>query len=313
MRGTLVEYAQHVPDEPDPRYDTEMVEACKESRICVIRKRENREHGRNKVTTSIWTISDDGLVRCQQRLPEIGETVPYCSYFQPEKVSIPPTEGGEMPVKFHGERWGDALEKEVRTNWVNYLFASENDAIAFQSAVFGRLLIGSFRTTKTTVLHEGIKGAFAFEEQFSNIEMLRLWEDDGLSTPGAQGGVLALMHISSNFGEGWARWWMNNSKQQVRVKGEGDRYARLKGIDVTVVKPGGGASAADRIRSPSTAGEGLQRVDTGEDASVKAYMKKIHVKKVTGVKCEFKTHEERNNFVLMSQRIQERLIPLPDP
>ena len=94
-------------------------------------------------------------------------------------------------LEWHGEKWGDHLQKEVKTNWVNYIFASENDAVAFQSAVFGRMLIGTFHTTKTTVIHEGIKGAFAFEEQFANIEMLRLWEDDGVSTPGAQGGVSA--------------------------------------------------------------------------------------------------------------------------
>ena len=309
VRGKLIEYAQHNPDEPDPRFSTEMVEACTEARICVIRKRENREHGGTRVVGSIWALSEDGSVRCQQKSSDFAETVPFCSYFQPEKVSIAE---GKMALKFHGEKWGGILEKEVSTNWVNYVFASENDAVAFQSAVFGRMLLGSFRTTKTTVLHEGIKGAFAFEEQFANIEMLRLWEDDGVSTPGAQGGVLALMHISSNFGEGWARWWMNNSKQQVRVKSEGMKYAKLKGIDIVVVKPGSGATSGDRLRSFSAPGEVLQRVGTGDTASARGPANRMPVRRVTGVKIEFKTEDERNQFVDMSHILQEKMLPLPD-
>lgn len=203
VRCKLVDYAQTVPDEPDPRYNVDMVEACQQARVYVIRKRENREHGGTKVVTSIWCLSDDGEVRLQQKLSEMQETVPYCSYFDPEKVSLQPTDS-ETPIamKFHGAEWGAMLLEEKKTNWVNYCFVSGEDAVAFQSAVFGRLLLGSYRTTKTTVIHEGLKGAFAFEEQFANIEMLRLWQDDGVCTPGAAGGVMALMHISSNFGEG---------------------------------------------------------------------------------------------------------------
>lgn len=310
VRGTLVEYAQHLPDEPDPRYNTEMVEACKEGRICVIRKRENREHGGTQLATSIWTLSDDGEVRCQQKLSE-SETVPYNSYFQSEKVSLA---DGVMSLRYHGQSWSDMPEKDVRTHWVNYILKTEQDAIAFQSAVFGRKLIGTFRTTKTTVLHQGIKGTFAFEEQFANIETLRLWEDDGIATLGAEGGVLCLMHISSNFGEGWARWWLNSSRQQLRIKGEGAKYARLKGIDITVVKPGSGVSIADKVRHGSVgAGGTLQRADTKDSLSpVQAPMKRIPVKRVTGIKIEFKEEADRTRFVESSHRLQERMLPLPD-
>ena len=120
------------------------------------------------------------------------------------------------------------------------------------------------------------------------------------------------MHISSNFGEGWARWWLNSSKQQVRVKGEGFKYAKLKGINISVVKPGSGASIADKIRNPTTAGLDLQRADTRDSMSIRVQAKKIPVKKVTGIKIEFKTEEERTRFVEMSQKAQERMIPLPE-
>lgn len=174
---------------------------------------------------------------------------------------------------------------------------------------------------KSTVIHEGLKGAFAFEEQFANIETLRLWEDDGTSTAGAAGGVMALMHVSSNFGEGWARWWINSSKQQVRVSHDGSKFAKVKGIDILVVKPGTGASVADKIRSPATAGEGLQRTETLSGGSTIQGLpdearpmggRRIPIKKVTGIRVEFKNDEEKVKFVNTSKRCQERMIMLPD-
>ena len=320
VRAKLVEYAQHVPNEPDPRYNTEMVAACQECRIYVVRKRENRAHGGTKVITSIWSLSDDGEIRLQQKLPEVNEVVPYCSYFQAEKVSLPPAEG-LTSLCFHDTQWGAMLLHEKQTNWINYVFNTEDDAAAFQSAIFGRVLIGTYRTTKTTVIHEGLKGAFAFEEQFANIETLRLWEDDGVSTPGAAGGVLALMHISSNFGSGWARWWINSSLQQVRVKEDGAKFAKVKGIDITVVKPGpGAASVPKRTRASSSsttssaaaARDSLHRVESNLSTAPRPQGRRIPVKRVTGVRIEFRTEEEKARFVGMARKCQQRLIPLPD-
>ena len=309
VRGKKVEYAKHLPDEPDPRYNVEMVEAVGASRICVIRKREHTEHGGTRVVTAVWALSEDGEVRCQQRLSELADTVPYGSYFQPEKVSIAE---GEMVLRLHGDQWVDAVKEEIKSNWINYIFTTENDAIAFQSAIFGRLLLGSYQTLKTTVIHDGFTGHFAFEEQFANIEMLRLWEDDGVATPGAQGGVMALMHISSNFGQGWARWWMNSSAQPVRVKADSSKWARLKGLDITVVKPGTSASAAEKLRRSSTNDAGLLRSNTKDSSETKSPAKKSPVKTVKGVRIEFKDESERNIFVETNRRIQAQLFPLPD-
>jgi hypothetical protein len=306
VRCTLVEFAQHDPDAEDPRYDTEMVPLCHESRVCVIRKRENRENGGTKIVAAIWTISDDGEVRCQQKLPDSTETVPYCSFFEPAKVAIPPT-AGEMLLRFHAQTWGDPEQKDVRTKWINYVFESEKSATEFQSAVFGRQLLGSFRTNKTTVLHEGLKGAFAFEEQFANIEVLRLWEDDGVNTPGGSGGVMALLHMSSSFSQGWAKWWMNSSRQQVRVKDEQNRFAKLKGIDIRVLRPAEVKSRpANSVRSSSTFS------DSASLRASDAKAKKGPERNVTGVRIEFKTEEERARFVKTVKRVQERVLPLPD-
>ncbi|EME82296.1 uncharacterized protein MYCFIDRAFT_59482 [Pseudocercospora fijiensis CIRAD86] len=285
VRGKLVEYAHFNSEQPDPRYQVEMLEACKEARVVVIRKRENREHGGTKVVTSIWCISDDGEVRLQQKLSETGETVPYCSYFESEKVSLQPDDPKEdIALKFHSEEWGHMLKEEKKTNWVNYYFVSEKDAVAFQSAIYGRMLMGSY---------------------LRQHRMLRLWEDDGVSTPGAAGGVLALMHISSNFGEGWARWWMNNSKQQVKIKEDGAKYAKVKGLDVKVVKPGTTAAQIERTRVASFAGEEVAKIQA-------ATKKSSTLKQVGGIRIEFKSEEERNAFVSMAKKCQENLIPLPE-
>lgn len=186
-RATLLEYARHNPEISDARYETEMIAICKAARVCVVRKREHREHGGTKLTTSIWVLSDDGAVRCQQKLPEHTDTFPYSSYFEAEKVSIAGFTADSLTLRCHGANWSDPLEREVKTGWVNYVFSSKIDAGAFQSAVFGRTLIGSFRTSKTTVIHDGIKGVFAFEEQFAKMDRLRLFEDDGTTMSGAAG------------------------------------------------------------------------------------------------------------------------------
>lgn len=305
VRCTLVEYAYQNPGEPDPRFDTEMVPACNEARVYVVRKRENRENGGTRVVASIWALSDDGEMRCQQKLPEYVDTVPYCSFFEPEKVAIPPADG-EITLRFHAEEWGDRELKDVKTNWVNYKFETEKHANEFQSAIFGRQLLGSFRTVKTCVLHEGFKGAFAFEEQFANIEVLRLWEDDGVNTPGASGGVMALLHMSGNFGQGWAKWWMNNSRQPVRVKRENGKFAKLKGIDIRVLRPPEQIrEAANGVRSPTLPGDQTQR--SASDAKGK----KGPERNVTGVRIEFKTEDEQARFVALVKTVQERVIPLP--
>lgn len=312
VRARTVELAVVNPNEPDPRFNTEMKEICTECRVCVIRKRENREHGGTKVATSIWSLSHDGETRLQQKLSDFNETIPFGSFFDPNKVSLSPSDPGtEITLRLHTDKWGEPVVEEQKTNWVNYILASEADATTFQSAVFGRTLIGSYNTTKSTVIHEGLKGAFAFEEQFANIEMLRLWEEDGTSTPGAMGGVMALMHVSSNFGEGWARWWINSSRQQVRVKEDGFKWAKVKGIDITVVRPGTRTSVADNIRSPAPADEGLQRVKTLE-ARYAAGGKRTLLKKVTGIRVEFKIPEDRDRFIKQCKAVQNNMVMLPD-
>lgn len=307
VRCSLVEYAQKNPDEPDPRFDTEMVPACQRGRLCVIRKRKQQN---SKAVTSIWTLSDDGELRLQQKLSDVLETIPYSSFFS-ETISIPPTEG-DILLKFHTTNWGDPPSEEKRTTWINYGFDSKDDAASFQSAVFGRMLLGNYRTSKTTVLHEGLKGAFALEEQFANITSLRIWQCDDVAMPGASGGVMALMHVAGNFGDGWARWWMNNSKQQVRVKEDGAKHVKIKGIDLTVVKPGQNPAVVESLKRAATGEGSLHRMDTNGTEIIKSPGKKLPFKRVTGIRVEFKTEEERSAFCSMARLVAIRPVALPD-
>lgn len=65
-RGKQVEYLQPPKDENFP-LDVEMGDAMGPCRICVVRKRDTRPDGSVRLVTSIWSLSDDGTVRMQQK------------------------------------------------------------------------------------------------------------------------------------------------------------------------------------------------------------------------------------------------------
>jgi len=68
VRGQLVEYTSLIETEDSwkpPEY--EMVEAARECRICIVRRRDSLPDGALRFTTSIWVFSDDRQVRLQQK------------------------------------------------------------------------------------------------------------------------------------------------------------------------------------------------------------------------------------------------------
>lgn len=120
-RGTSVEFAQKVSSD-DESHDVEMVEACQECRIAVVRKREAMADAKHdiRMMTSIWVFSDDNTVRLELKLVDGEMYVPYSSYFSPEKVSVTvPCE-----LKFHDVRYGQRVQRSAKTNWINYIFES---------------------------------------------------------------------------------------------------------------------------------------------------------------------------------------------
>ena len=118
-RGMTVEYAQKVSNEEDS-HDVEMVEACQECRIAVVRKREAMVDAKHdiRMMTSIWVFSDDNTVRLELKMDDGEMYVPYSSYFSPEKVSVTvPCE-----LKFHDVKYGQRVQRTAKTNWINYIF-----------------------------------------------------------------------------------------------------------------------------------------------------------------------------------------------
>jgi hypothetical protein len=111
--------------------------------------------------------------------------------------------------------------------------------------------------------------------------------------------------MSGNFGQGYAKWWMNSSRQQVRVKDEQNKFAKLKGIDIRVVRPFERKTSANGGRSASFS-------DTSSLKFSDAKGRKGPERNVTGVRIEFKTEEERAKFVDTVKRVQNRMLPLPD-
>jgi len=116
-RGKYAEYSHQI-NEDDPR-DVEMIRACDECRIAVVRKRiHDPETKTVRVVTSIWVFSDDNTIRMELRMDDTQMYIPYSSYFSQTKVSITvPCE-----LKFHDVKLGNRLAKLAKTSWVNYVF-----------------------------------------------------------------------------------------------------------------------------------------------------------------------------------------------
>lgn len=119
-RGTSVEYT--VPDQDRPG-DWKMIEATQNCQISVVTKRFKLPHtDKTRYITSIWTLSNDRKVRLQQRLLDDEEIIPYTVWGNTTKIVLRvPTE-----LKYHGFTTLDKPVEIVKTEWVNYMFDSEN-------------------------------------------------------------------------------------------------------------------------------------------------------------------------------------------
>lgn len=250
LRGGLVEYTHTVETEEDP-YGVEMVQATAECRICVVRKRETMQDRSIRMVTSIWAFSDDNTVRFQQKLADGELYVPYSSYFSPEKISVTvPTE-----VRFYGIRYGTKPTKVQKTSWINYVFADVKSAALFQNELMGRTLLGTYKTEKTLRIHEGLSGVLAYQEQMCGMENLRLWEDESTNA------VIATIHFSAHFRNGYLAFYLNSSANPVRVKDEGGREVKIKGLRVLL---DGKADGKGLVRKDSGAGV-LEKAATTTD------------------------------------------------
>lgn len=212
--------------------------------------------------------------------------VPYSSFFQREKISIAvPTE-----LHFHDTAYGAKPLKTVRTSWINYVIADNEGAAQFQTEIMSRNLLATFRTEKTVRLHEGLAGVLAYQEQMCGMENLRMWEDE------ETGGVFAMIHYSAQFRLGYMAFWLNNSNDAVRIKDDGGKEVKIKGLKIR------SNDAAVLARKDSA-------VATGSEKSKKASEAK---KWITGAKVEFSSEAEKYAFLNKVKDIQTKMVALPE-
>jgi len=263
-----------------------MLQASDECRIAVVRKRITDPESRIvRVVTSIWAFSDDNLTRVELRMEDDQMYIPYSSYFSPSKASITvPCE-----LKFHDIKHGNRPMRIVKTSWVNYVFDTPQAAALFQNELMGRTLLATFRTEKTMRLHTSLVGkSFSYAEQMCGLENLRVWEDSD------SGAIIALIHFSAHFRQGYLAFYLNDALHPVKVKDDGGREVKIKGLRVPI--------------------EGASRKDSVVEGKGKGRMSEREKEKgiISGAKVEFASEGEKKEFLDMCRHVQRNMVELPD-
>ena len=145
-------------------------------------------------------------------------------------------------------------------------------------------------------IHEGIGKSFSYAEQMCGLENLRVWEDND------SGAIIALIHFSADFRDGYLAFYLNSSDDPIKVKDEGNREVKIRGLRVPLER-GDKAMRKDSV----VAGSGKDKGKGKEDA------KKVEKEKViSGAKIEFATEIEKKEFMDMCKELQRDSIELPD-
>jgi hypothetical protein len=162
----------------------------------------------------------------------------------------------------------------------------------------GRTLLATFRTEKTMRIHEGLSKSFSYAEQMCGLENLRVWEDNDT------GAIIALIHFSADFRNGYLAFYLNSSVNPIKVKDDGNREVKIKGLRVPIDR-GDRAMRKDSVAEAATIkGKGKEKVVSG-----KAVEKE---KVISGAKIEFATEVEKKEFLEMCKEMQKDMIELPD-
>jgi hypothetical protein len=170
-------------------------------------------------------------------------------------------------------------------------------AALFQNELMGRTLLATFRTEKTMRIHEGLSATFSYAEQMCGLENLRVWEDNDT------GAIIALIHFSADFRAGYLAFYLNGSVNPIKVKDEGNREVKIKGLRVPIDR-------GDRAMRKDSLGmaEGMKE-GKGKGKEVAKVSKE---KVISGAKIEFATEVEKKEFLEMCKELQRELIELPD-
>jgi hypothetical protein len=117
------------------------------------------------------------------------------------------------------------------------------------------------------------------------LENLRVWEDNDT------GAIIALIHFSADFRPGYLAFYLNSSVDPIKVKDEGGREVKIKGLKVPI----------ENGRKDSV-------VERGKGKGVEREKEKV----ISGAKIEFATDGEKKEFLDMCRELQRELIDLPE-
>lgn len=170
-------------------------------------------------------------------------------------------------------------------------------AALFQNELMGRTLLATFRTEKTMRIHEGLSKSFSYAEQMCGLENLRVWEDNDT------GAIIALIHFSADFRDGYLAFYLNSSVNPIKVKDDGNREVKIKGLRVPIDR-GDRAMRKDSVAEAAVKGKGKEKV--GNEKAVEKG------KVISGAKIEFATDMEKKEFLEMCKEMQRNMIELPD-
>lgn len=148
----------------------------------------------------------------------------------------------------------------------------------------GRTLLATFRTTQTTRLHSGLSKSFTYAEQMCALENLRVWEDNDT------GAIVAMIHFSADFRPGYLAFYLNSSSSPIKVKDDGVREVKIRGLKVPVDTGGG--------RKDSVVG---REKGKGEEKGV-----------ISGARIEFASEGEKREFLGICEELRRELIELPE-
>ncbi|KAF2404157.1 hypothetical protein EJ06DRAFT_518632 [Trichodelitschia bisporula] len=257
-------------------------EVAGDCRILLVRRRDAFQGGDIRFTTSIWVFDELRSVRMQHKLPDNEDVIPYTSFFQSEKVSFTiPTE-----LLFHSDIYGEPPLRTQPTMWINYVLDDVPGAVNLQNTVFGRSLIGSFKTEKTLRVHKGLAGVTTYKEQMCAMENFRVWQDD------RNGAVFGMIHYSGQFRNGYLTFNLNDSNHPLRVKDEGTpRSLKIKGLRIPADVP------SENVDS--------EAVPTGTKSG-----KEDEKRFITAVRIEFTDYREKARFTALCNEISQRMVQL---
>jgi hypothetical protein len=166
-------------------------------------------------------------------------------------------------------------------------FSADNltASTSFQNTLFGRTLLDSYKTEKTTRVQDGFTGALSSTEQMCAMENLRLWEEE------PTGAVMAMIHFSDIFRTGYMTFYVNDTENPIKIKDDGGKTVKIKGLKISMV------DNEDVLRRTQSFKQDGRRGSDGK-------------KWITGAKIEFDSMAEKVRFLDTIQELQVRAVNL---